>query len=89
MHRTLAFRWPSVRALAALKRDGLIDRIGLCNVTVGQIDEARQIAEIDSVQVEVSLWHERHFLSGVVQYCCPAQGSRRSRASSPPGATSD
>ena len=31
----------SVRALAALKRDGLIDAIGLCNVTVGQIEDAR------------------------------------------------
>src|SRR5262245_37476264 len=31
----------SVRALAALKRDGLIEHIGLCNVTVGQIEQAR------------------------------------------------
>lgn len=59
----------SVRALAALKRDGLIDRIGLCNVTVGQIEEARQIVAIDSIQVEASLWHDEPFLSGVVQYC--------------------
>ena len=31
----------SVRALAGLKRDGLIRAIGLSNVTVGQIEEAR------------------------------------------------
>ena len=31
----------SVRALAALQRDGLVESIGLCNVTVGQIEEAR------------------------------------------------
>ena len=31
----------SVRALAALKRDGYVESIGLCNVTVGQIEEAR------------------------------------------------
>ena len=59
----------SVRALAALKRSGLIERIGLSNVTVGQIEEARRIAEIDAIQVEVSLWHDQHLLSGVVQYC--------------------
>ena len=59
----------SVRALAALKRAGLIDRIGLSNVTVGQIEEARRIVDIDAIQVEVSLWHDQHLLSGVVQYC--------------------
>ena len=59
----------SVRALASLKQSGLIGRIGLCNVTVGQIEEARRIAEIDSIQAEVSLWHDQHLLSGVVRYC--------------------
>jgi aryl-alcohol dehydrogenase-like predicted oxidoreductase/predicted kinase/histidinol phosphatase-like enzyme len=59
----------SVRALAALKRDGLIDAIGLSNVTVGQIEEARRITEIDSIQVELSVWHDEHFLSGVADYC--------------------
>jgi aryl-alcohol dehydrogenase-like predicted oxidoreductase/histidinol phosphatase-like enzyme/predicted kinase len=59
----------SVRALAALKRDGLISAIGLANVTVGQIEEARRIVEIDSIQVELSLWHDAHFLSGVAEYC--------------------
>ena len=38
----------SVRALAALKRDGLIGVIGLCNVNVGQIEEAPRITEIDA-----------------------------------------
>jgi aryl-alcohol dehydrogenase-like predicted oxidoreductase/histidinol phosphatase-like enzyme/predicted kinase len=59
----------SVRALAALKRDGLIETIGLCNVTVGQIEEAQRITEIDSIQVELSIWHDHHVLSGVVEYC--------------------
>jgi aryl-alcohol dehydrogenase-like predicted oxidoreductase/predicted kinase/histidinol phosphatase-like enzyme len=63
----------SVRALAALKRDGLIDAIGLCNVTVGQIAEARRITEIDAIQVELSVWHDEHFLSGVVDYCVREQ----------------
>lgn len=59
----------SVRALAGLKRGGLVASIGLCNVTVGQIEEARRIVEIDAVQVELSVWHDEHFLSGVVAYC--------------------
>lgn len=59
----------SVRALDRLKRDGLIAAVGLCNVTVGQIEEARRITEIVSVQVELSPWHDHHVLSGVVDYC--------------------
>ena len=59
----------SVRALEQLKRDGLISAIGLCNVTVGQIEEARTIAEIDAIQVELSVWQDHHVLSGVVDYC--------------------
>jgi len=59
----------SVRALAKLKRDGLVESIGLCNVTVGQIEEARRLAEIDAVQVELSIWHDHHLLSGVAEYC--------------------
>ena len=59
----------SVRALAALQRDGLIERIGLCNVSVGQIEEARQIAEIAAVQVELSIWQDAALLGGVVEYC--------------------
>src|SRR5688572_17049734 len=45
----------SVRALAAMKVEGLIERVGLCNVNVGQIEEARRITEISAVQVEVSV----------------------------------
>ncbi len=59
----------SVKALAALKRDGLVERIGLSNVTVGQIEEARRITEIDSVQVELSVWNDAALLSGVVAHC--------------------
>ncbi|HEX8031883.1 MAG TPA: aldo/keto reductase [Vicinamibacterales bacterium] len=59
----------SVRALAALKRDGLVDRIGLCNVTVGQIEEARRITDIAAIQVELSVWQDGAILGGVVDYC--------------------
>jgi aryl-alcohol dehydrogenase-like predicted oxidoreductase len=79
----------SVRALAALKDDGLVTRIGLCNVNVGQIEEARRIADISAVQVELSVWHDENVLNGVVQYCSthdiqliayrPLGGARRVR----------
>jgi aryl-alcohol dehydrogenase-like predicted oxidoreductase len=79
----------SVRALAALKDEGLIARIGLCNVNVGQIDEARRIAHISAVQVEVSVRHDENLLNGVVDYCIthdiqliayrPLGGARRVR----------
>jgi aryl-alcohol dehydrogenase-like predicted oxidoreductase len=79
----------SVRALASLKDDGLVARIGLCNVNVGQIDEARRIADISDVQIELSVWHDENLLNGVVQYCAehsieliayrPLGGSRRVR----------
>jgi aryl-alcohol dehydrogenase-like predicted oxidoreductase/predicted kinase len=59
----------SVRALAALQRDGLVQSIGLCNVTVGQIEEARSVAEIATVQIELSIWNDDNILSGVVGYC--------------------
>jgi aryl-alcohol dehydrogenase-like predicted oxidoreductase/histidinol phosphatase-like enzyme len=59
----------SVRALAALKDERLVERIGLCNVTVGQIEEARRITEISSVQVALSPWHDTSVLNGVVEYC--------------------
>ncbi len=59
----------SVRALASLKRDRLVDAIGLCNVNVGQIEEARSITEIDAVQVELSPWNDVNLLNGVVRYC--------------------
>jgi aryl-alcohol dehydrogenase-like predicted oxidoreductase/predicted kinase/histidinol phosphatase-like enzyme len=59
----------SVRALAALKRDDLVAAIGLSNVTVGQIEEARRITEIAAVQVELSVWNDAAILSGVAAYC--------------------
>ena len=59
----------SVRALEELRRDGLIEAIGLCNVTVGQIEEARAIAPIASIQVELGVWCDDAILGGVVDYC--------------------
>src|SRR5262245_36432625 len=59
----------SVRGLASLKDEGLVERIGLCNVTVGQIEEARRITDISAVQVELNVWHDENVLNGVARYC--------------------
>jgi aryl-alcohol dehydrogenase-like predicted oxidoreductase/histidinol phosphatase-like enzyme len=59
----------SVRALHGLRRRGLVGGIGLCNVTVGQIEEARRITDVDAVQVELNLWNDDNVLSGVVEFC--------------------
>ncbi len=59
----------SVRALDALKRDGHIESIGLCNVNVGQIEEAIRITDIAAVQVELSVWKDDSILNGVVAWC--------------------
>jgi aryl-alcohol dehydrogenase-like predicted oxidoreductase/histidinol phosphatase-like enzyme/predicted kinase len=59
----------SVRALEGLRRDGLVETIGLCNVTVAQIAEARAIADIGSIQVELSPWLDDNVLNGVLEYC--------------------
>ena len=68
----------SVRALHALKRDGHVEAIGLCNVTVGQIEEARQITGIASVQVELSVWQDAAVLGGVLEYLRGRTASRSS-----------
>jgi diketogulonate reductase-like aldo/keto reductase/histidinol phosphatase-like enzyme len=59
----------SVRALAALQHEGMIRRIGLCNVNVGQIAAARQIADIASVQVSLSVLDDDSLRNGVAEYC--------------------
>jgi len=59
----------SVRAMAALKDEGLVARIGLCNVNVSQIEDARRITEIAAVQVELSVSHDDSLLNGVVDHC--------------------
>ena len=59
----------SVRALAALRRDGLVERIGLCNVTLGQLREALRLTEIAAVQVELGPWRDDALRGGVAELC--------------------
>jgi aryl-alcohol dehydrogenase-like predicted oxidoreductase len=59
----------SVGALAELARAGKIRRIGLSNVSVAEIEEARAIVEIASVQNRCNPLDTASFESGVVAYC--------------------
>ena len=58
----------SVRALVALQKEGTIRRIGLCNVTVGQVEAARAIADIAAVQVSLSVLDQESLRNGVAEY---------------------
>lgn len=58
----------SVRALAALQRDGWIEKIGLCNANVSQIRTARRIVDISAIQVSMSPFDEENFRNGVAEY---------------------
>lgn len=44
----------SIEALAELRRDGVVEHVGLSNVTVEQLDAASAIVPIDAVQNELS-----------------------------------
>ena len=59
----------SVRALARLRDEGTIREIGLCNVTVSQIQAAQSLAPIASVQVSMSPLDDESLRNGVAEYC--------------------
>ncbi|MET0554133.1 MAG: aldo/keto reductase, partial [Vicinamibacteria bacterium] len=59
----------SVRALAALQRGGLVEHVGLCNVTAGQLREARDLVDVASVQIELGPFQDAGFRSGVAESC--------------------
>ena len=79
----------SVRALARLVDDGLVARIGVCNVNRTQLDEAVELAPIAAVQVAISPFDDRALRGGVVERCAelgiaviahsPLGGPRRAR----------
>jgi len=59
----------TVRALGRLLDEGLVARIGVCNVTRAQLDEAVALAPISAVQVGVSVLDDTALRSGVVDRC--------------------
>ncbi|HEX3763659.1 MAG TPA: aldo/keto reductase, partial [Kofleriaceae bacterium] len=65
----------SVRALARLRDDGVVRRIGLSNVGLTQLEAALAIAPIDAVEVELSPWQLDPLRGGLVA-ACAARGIR-------------
>ena len=59
----------SIRALARLRDEGLVRRVGLANVNRRQLDEALELAPIAAVQVALSRFDERALRGGVVERC--------------------
>ena len=59
----------SVRALAALRDEGKVRAVGLCNVTVGDIRTAQAIVDIAAVQVSLSPFDDESLRNGVAEYC--------------------
>ena len=62
----------SIRALTRLVDDGLVRRIGVCNVGRRELDEALAIAPIAAVQVALSVVDDRAVRGGVVERCAQA-----------------
>ena len=56
----------SVRALEALRTEGLVRAVGVCNVTRAQLDLAMDHAQIAAVQLGVSLVDDSALAGGVV-----------------------
>ena len=59
----------SVRALARLQDEGKVRDVGLCNVTVSQIEAARAIVSVATVQVSLSPLDDDNLRNGVAEYC--------------------
>ena len=59
----------SVRALAKLADDGLVDRVGLSNVNRRRLDEALELAPIAAVQVALNPYDDTALRGGVVERC--------------------
>ncbi len=59
----------SVRALARLRDEGLVSRVGLSNVSRGQLDEALELAPICAVEVALSPYDDRALRGGIIERC--------------------
>ena len=62
----------SVRALSKLVDEGLVARIGVCNVNRAQLDEALGLAPISVVQVALSVLDDTAIRGGIVERCAEA-----------------
>jgi aryl-alcohol dehydrogenase-like predicted oxidoreductase/predicted kinase len=62
----------TVRALAKLAEEGLVRRVGVCNVNSAQLEEALTLAPVTAVQVPLSASDERAWRGGLVDRCLEA-----------------
>jgi len=83
----------SFRALFRAQKAGLIERVGLCNVTLSQLEEALRLGEVAAVQLALHAFDDRGFRGGVAERCLadgielqahsPLGGWRRKRRGHP------
>jgi aryl-alcohol dehydrogenase-like predicted oxidoreductase/predicted kinase len=59
----------SVRALARLADEGLVNRVGLSNVNRRQLDDALGVAPVSAIEVSLSLLDDRALRGGLVDRC--------------------
>lgn len=59
----------SVRALARLQADGIVAHLGLSNISRAQLEDARRIATISAVEVELNPWRMDAVHGGLVAAC--------------------
>lgn len=65
-------RYPVRESMAAVRRaveEGLIRHVGVSNYSVAQIEEARSVVDIVSVQNQYNLWCRDPERDGVLAYC--------------------
>ena len=80
----------SLRALQKLLDDGLVERVGISNVNLPQLDEALTLVPVTAVQVALSVYDDRAVRGGVLERCAergitviahsPLGGPRRARS---------
>jgi aryl-alcohol dehydrogenase-like predicted oxidoreductase len=59
----------SVRALATLRRDGVVAHVGLANVNRRQLEEACELVDVAAVQVGLSILDDSAVRGGLVEFC--------------------
>ena len=59
----------SLKPVAEAVRDGAVRYVGVSNYSVEQIERAREVVEVVSVQNEYSPWHRQPEEDGVLDYC--------------------
>jgi Aldo/keto reductase family/AAA domain len=80
----------SLRALQKLRDDGLVERVGVSNVNLPQLDEALALVPVAAVQVSLSVYDDKALRGGILQRCAeqdialiahsPLGGPRRARS---------